>query len=133
MLSLSRMLLHSERSRQTIVEAVKREHASGFMKLRGKHVIDTAVSINNWSAYRNVLSWKMESMFEHPEEFIGALLEHVDTVPSVSANEIWMGALGSNTLTKSDQYPDLDWTDSDEQVFHQLGGPQANEQLGYEE
>lgn len=131
--SWSRMLLYTERNGKKVSDIIRTENIAGFMRIRGKKAIRHALSINAWSCCSNVLSLKKERISSNPTKSIDTMMHHVDCKSSLSATEIWELSTGKETLTNSIKYPDLEWTDRDEEVFRDIGGPDANRQLGYEE
>ena len=131
--SWARMLLHSGRSGQEISQLIGNDGIAGFMNVRGRNGIKQALSINNWSSAENVLSLKMEEVLSDPEGAIREVIEHVESDTTESVSRIWERVRTADTLTKSEKYPDLKWTSIEEEVFREIGGPQANRILGYSE
>lgn len=131
--SLARMLWHSGRGRPEVTQAIRHNGIAGFIRFRGRHTIDKALSINEWSDCTNVLSLKMENILADPCLSIDAILKHVDHRPQIPALEIWQRVNEAETLTKSPKYPNLEWTERAEKVFIDIGGVEANQVLGYEE
>ncbi len=131
--SWARFLLHSERYGPELPTAIRKDGIAGFMRIDGAKKIRNALNIHRWSEAENVLALKMEQIISDPGAMIQAMLVHLDCTPALSPLEIWAQASGADTLTKSLNYPKLEWTEKDELVFRELGGPDANRKLGYEE
>lgn len=132
-ISWCRMLLYSEKFGPQVSDLIRTENIAGFMRSRGKNRIRNALFINAWSRSENVLSLKMECVISDPGKSIDAMLKHVDCKPSMSATEIWERTGREETLTNSAKHPELKWTAGDEEVFREIGGPDANRRMGYEE
>lgn len=131
--SWARMLLHSGRLGRDMSKLIESNGVAGFMKVKGKASISSALSIDSWKDEENVLSIKMEELLSEPDINIELILSHVKSPPGSSTTTIWKQASATQTLTRSKSYPALAWTTNDERMFEQIGGPAANMKLGYHE
>lgn len=110
--------------------ALRRTGLPGFLEVAGASRIAQALQIARWQQHENVLSLKNEDLWQSPIDEINKIVNWLGLNVENTA-EIWESARSKPSLTDAKNFPHIRWCEQTENIFRDLGGPEANNFLGY--
>ena len=74
-----------------------------------------------------------EALEKNPKEHLISVINFLQKQTiQYELDKLYEHSLAKSTITKSDKFINLTWTDKEEKLFREIGGIEANEILGYD-
>ena len=130
LISYARFAASTGRKGEATARKIREEGAAPFIRKFGKRLIDRAQSIAAWGQQENAILLQFEDLKTDPQKGAGRIADFLGVTDRDPA-EVLETARSGQSLTKSDSFVSLEWTEAEEAAFRHIGGPEANAALGY--